>query len=199
MRIGLLLIPVLSAFAGWLANWMAVKLLFRPRQPRKILGITLQGVFPKHQRKVAEKLGRMAASQLFSFGTLEEKITDPGNLQKIMPHIEEHIDQFLRVKLAEQMPMISMFIGERTLNDMKRIFTAELETLFPIIMQQYLGTLRSELDLEKIIVEKLAGFPSDKLDDLLSQTLSRQLRYMGMIGAAVGFLIGLLQILVILR
>lgn len=197
MHIGLLLIPVLSAFAGWLANRMAVKLLFHPRQPRKILGITLQGVFPKHQRKIAEKLGRIAGSQLFSFDALEEKITDPGNLQKIMPHIEEHIDQFLRVKLAEQMPMISMFIGERTINDMKKVFTAELETLFPVIMQQYLGTLRSELDLEKIIVEKLAGFPSEKLDDLFSKTLSRQLRYMGMMGAAVGFLIGLLQILLI--
>ena len=40
-------IPFISAFIHWLTIRMALKLLFHPRQPKRILGFTLQGVFPK--------------------------------------------------------------------------------------------------------------------------------------------------------
>jgi len=36
---------------------VAIKMLFHPREPRKFLGITFQGIFPKRQQQFAEKLG----------------------------------------------------------------------------------------------------------------------------------------------
>ncbi|MES2005312.1 MAG: DUF445 family protein [Bacteroidota bacterium] len=196
MRYGLLLIPFISAFIGWFTNWIAIKMLFHPREPKRFLGITLHGIFPKRQKQFAEKLGKLVSEQLFSFSDIEERIINPENLKNIMPHIEEHIDHFLRVKLAEQMPVISMFIGDKTVGELKKVFTAELETLFPVIMQKYMGTLKEQLDLEKIVIEKVAGFSSDKLEDILNSIMSKEFRFVEIIGAVLGFLIGLLQILI---
>jgi hypothetical protein len=39
------------------------------------------------------------------------------------------------------MPMIGMFIGEKTINELKAVFITELESLFPVIMKSYLGNL----------------------------------------------------------
>lgn len=196
MSIGLLLIPIISAFIGWFTNWIAIKMLFHPREPRNILGIRFHGIFPKRQRQFAEKLGKLVSEQLLSFQDIEQKITHPDNLKKIMPHIETHIDQFLRVKLAEQMPVISMFIGDKTISELKSIFTAELETLFPVIMQKYMGSLQDQLDLEKIIVDKVSGFSSDKLEEILNAIMSKEFRFVEIIGGVLGFVIGLLQILI---
>lgn len=196
MSIGLLLIPIISAFIGWFTNWIAIKMLFHPREPRNILGIRFHGIFPKRQRQFAEKLGKLVSEQLLSFQDIEQKITHPDNLKKIMPHIETHIDQFLRVKLAEQMPVISMFIGDKTISELKTIFTAELETLFPVIMQKYMGSLQDQLDLEKIIVDKVSGFSSDKLEEILNAIMSKEFRFVEIIGGVLGFVIGLLQILI---
>ena len=66
------------------------------------------------KKSIAEETGRFAGSQLLSFDEIERRITDPKSLDKIMPVIEEHIDQFLRVKLGKEMPMISAFIGDKT-------------------------------------------------------------------------------------
>jgi len=195
MSYGLVLIPLISAFIGWFTNWIAIKMLFHPREPKKILGITLHGIFPKRQQQFAEKLGKLVSSELLSFSEIESRIIHPENLKKIMPLVEGHIDHFLRVKLAEQMPVISMFIGDKTINELKSVFIGELETLFPILMKNYMGTLQEQLDLEKIVTEKVSGFSSDKLEQILNSIMSKEFRFVEIIGGVLGFVIGLLQIL----
>lgn len=195
MSYGLVLIPLISAFIGWFTNWIAIKMLFHPREPKKILWFTLHGIFPKRQRQFAEKLGKLVSAELLSFSEIESRITHPENLKKIMPHVEGHIDQFLRVKLAEQMPVISMFIGDKTINELKSVFLAELETLFPVLMKNYMGTLQEQLDLEKIVIDKVTGFSSDKLEQILNSIMAKEFRFVEIIGGILGFVIGLLQIL----
>lgn len=191
-------IPFISAFIHWLTIWMALKLLFHPRRPRRVLGFTLQGVFPKKQRQIAESLGRIVGQQLFSFGDIEKTIADPENVKRILPLVEVHIDNFLRNKLKETMPMISMFIGEKTIVQLKGVFMAELEELFPVVMRSYVSHLREDLDLERIVVEKIAGFSNDRLEAMLNEFLTKEFRFVELIGAGLGFLIGLLQILLTL-
>ena len=187
-------IPFISAFIHWLTIWMALKLLFHPRQPKRIMGITLHGVFPKRQGQIAESLGRIVGQELLSFGDIEQAITHPENVRRILPLAEEHVDHFLRVKLKEAMPMVSMFVGEKTLGQLRTVFMTELEELFPVIMKNYVANLRHDLDLERIVVEKIAGFSADRLESLLNEFLTKEFRFVEIIGAALGFLIGILQI-----
>lgn len=196
MSYSLILIPLISAFIGWFTNWIAIKMLFHPREPRKILGITFQGIFPKRQQRFAEKLGKLVSEELLSFTDIEKKITSPKNIEQLMPVIEAHIDQFLRKKLADEMPIISMFIGENTIQQLKSIFMKELETLFPVIMQRYMGNLKQELDLERIVIEKVAGFSSDKLESILVAIMSKEFRFIEILGGVLGFIIGLLQVVI---
>jgi uncharacterized membrane protein YheB (UPF0754 family) len=191
-------IPFISAFIHWLTIWMALKLLFHPRHPKKILGFTLHGVFPKRQQQIAESLGRIVGQELLSFGDIEQTISHPDNVRRILPLAEEHIDNFLRVKLKEQMPMISMFIGDKTIGQLKAVFMKELEELFPVIMKNYVANLRHDLDLERIVVQKIASFSADRLETMLNEFLTKEFRFVEIIGAALGFIIGALQILLTL-
>ncbi len=187
-------IPFISAFIHWLTIWMALKLLFHPRKPRQILWFKLQGVFPKKQTQIAENLGRIVGQELLSFGDIEKTITNPDNIKKILPLAEEHIDNFLRNKLKKSMPVVGMFIGDKTITELKTVFMQELEELFPVIMKNYVSNIKNELDLERIVVEKIAGFSSDKLEEMLNQILTKEFRFVEVIGAALGFFIGVLQI-----
>lgn len=194
MSIWLLSIPFISAFIGWFTNWIAIKMLFHPKEPKKFLFITFQGVFPKRQRQFAEKLGKMVSTELISFKEIEEKIINPDNLKKLMPFVESKVDDFLRRKLSDAFPIISMFIGDSTINQLKTIFMAELEIIFPEMIASYMKNLESQLDLEKIVTEKVYGFSSDKMEAILVQIMSKEFKFIEVIGAVLGFLIGLLQI-----
>jgi uncharacterized membrane protein YheB (UPF0754 family) len=89
-----------------------------------------------------------------------------------------------------------MFIGDKTITQLKAVFISELEILFPTIMSNYMGNLQNELDLEQIITEKVSGFSSDKLEQILNTIMSKEFRFVEIIGAILGFVIGLVQVLI---
>ena len=171
-------------------------MLFHPREPKKILGITFHGIFPKRQKQFAEKLGKLVSTELISFNEIRDKITDPENLSKLMPYVETKIDDFLRRKLSEVFPIISMFIGDSTINQLKGVFMQELESMFPEMIHSYMRNLESQLDLEKIVTEKVYGFSSDKMEIILNQIMSKEFRFVEVIGGVLGLIIGILQVLI---
>ncbi|MEO7766164.1 MAG: DUF445 family protein [Ferruginibacter sp.] len=187
---------LLSAFTGWVTTWIAIKMLFHPREPIKFLGLTIQGIFPKNQRVIAQKLGQVVGRELLSFDEIESKVTSPDNLQKLRPDIEAHIDHFLRNKLIVVFPMLAMMMGEKTILQLKEAFLLELESLFPVLMKSYMNKLQGDLDLEKIVTEKVAGFSSGKLEDILNQITKKEFKFLEVIGGGFGLMIGLAQVLV---
>ena len=192
---GFFITLLLAAFTGWITTWIAIKMLFHPRKPIVILGLKIQGIFPKNQRLIAEKLGQMVSKELLSFDEIESKITNPENLQKLRPDIEAHIDNFMRNKIKDVFPMLGMLLGEKTIVQFKEAFLVELESLFPVLMKSYMNKLQHDLDLEKIVTEKVAGFSSEKLEDILNQITKKEFKFLEIIGGVFGFLIGLIQVL----
>lgn len=193
----LLLIPIISGFIGWITNWVAIKMLFHPQKPIRILGLTIQGIFPKRQAVFAAKMGKLVSTELLSFDEIKAVITRPENLQALMPQLELAIDRFLREKLTTVMPMISMFIGDKTIDKIKTVLVAEIQQLFPEMINGYVASMKDNLDLEKIVTEKVSGFSGEKLEAILYQVMSKEFRFVEILGGVLGFLIGLLQVLIV--
>lgn len=189
------LLPVISAFIGWFTNWIAIKMLFHPRNPVKILGFTVQGIFPKRQRQFAIKLGQMVAGELLHFDQITEKLKDPAQLETLKPSIEKHIDDFLHVRLKERIPMLAMFAGESTLSKIKTGLQEEIDLLLPEVIGQYTDSISRQIDIEQMVTEKVTAFSSDKLEQILVQIMNKELRFVEILGGVLGFLIGIVQVL----
>ena len=185
--------PFIAAFTGWFTTWIAIFMLFHPRKPINFLGIKIQGIFPKRQRQVAEKLGVMVASELIHFDEIAEQLKNPDMLSGLTPTIEKHLDNFLQVKLNEMMPVISMFVGTGTLDKIKEGMLEEIEILLPEIINQYTNSLSSKIDIEKMVTEKVSNFSSDKLEQILLSVMKKEFRFIELIGCVLGFVIGLIQ------
>lgn len=186
-------LPVLAAFGGWLSIRIVVFILFHPVLPVRMAGITWQGIIPAKQVQLAEAIGNIVAQQLISFPDIEAKMTHPDVLQKIMPAVETQIDHFLRVKLGQAMPMVGMFIGDKTIQQMKSIFMEELTIMFPALIGNYIHTLRSDIDAGKLVADKIATLAPTLLQQQLYTPAARQLHKLALAGIFIGFLTGLLQ------
>ena len=185
--------PFIAAFTGWFTTWIAIYMLFHPRKPINFLGITIQGIFPKRQKQVAAKLGSMVAQELIHFDEIALLLKDPQQLQNLTPTIEKHLDSFLHVKLKEKLPVISVFVGEGTLQKIKDGMLEEIELLLPEIITQYTDSLSKKVDIEKMVTEKVSNFSSDKLEEILLSVMKKEFRFSELIGAVLGFVIGLIQ------
>ncbi len=198
MNYSLILIPLLAAFTGWAVIRLIAKMLFRPLHPQKIAGYSWQGILPASKDQIADKIGKLAAAEFAPFAAIEQKISDPQNFEKVKPLIETHIDDFLRNKLKEQMPMIGMFIGDKTINSLKTVFIKEIETLFPQVMQQFAGNLKNELNLQEMIYSRINAFSPEQIESLIYKNMIKEIRIASWLGAAIGLLIGMLQLSILL-
>ena len=197
MSVFIWILPIISALIGWFINQLVIYSLFQPHASKRIFGIGFHGIIPKYRMIIADKLGSYVSEKLFSFDELEQKIINPENITKIMPFIEERIDEFLKVKLTKEMPVLSMFIGSKTINSLKKTFMEELTTLFPVIMKNYAGNLKSEFDIKKIIKEKILTIDMRKTEHLFYVTGEKQIRNFKIVGAVSGFLIGSIQLILL--
>ena len=191
-------LPFISAFIGWFTNWIAIKMLFHPRLEKNILGFKLQGIFPKRQAQFAEKLGQLVSKELISFDDIASKINSPQTLEKLLPTIELHVNQFIDVKLKEEIPLLSMFITGNTLDNIKKGIVKEFESMFPTLVGNMTNNISNDVNIEKIVTEKVQAFSSDKLEEILMAIMSKEFKFVEIIGAVLGFIIGLLQVLLTL-
>ena len=190
-----LVIPLVSAFTGWIISRILISILFYPAKPIRLFGFTWSGMFSGSHSLIYKKLESLTKQHLFSPDEILQFALSPETFQKILPTIETHIDHFLKVTLKEKMPMVGSLIGERTTSQMKTIFMDELEVLFPVIIKDYSTHLLSDPGITRKIREKLNTIPAAHMKVLVFRLFSNELRIIQWIGVIAGLLIGVIQLL----
>jgi len=187
-------LPFIAAIVGWFTNFLAVKMLFYPKEPWDFKLFKIQGIFPKNQRQVAEKIGKMVAEELLSSDDIRDKMHNPENLLSINQIVEAKIDYFLNVKFPRQYPITGLLFTDKRKAKMKIQLMEEVETSVPQVIDHYMENLEERFNVEQIIQERVALLPAEKLEGLIMKLLKKEFKFIEYIGAVVGFIIGLLQV-----
>ena len=190
-------LPILAAITGWVTNYLAIKMLFHPKQKVKVLFLTIQGIFPKRQDLLAERLGKIVASELFSFNDIKERFTSTSTAAEINKVLDEKLEDFLDSKLKTMMPMLAMFLNSDAKARIKDTLHLEFQNILPDILNKYSEKLERDIDIEKIVSQKVAAFSSDKLEQILYSIMKKEFKFIEILGGVLGFLIGLIQLLLI--
>lgn len=193
----LILIPLISGLVGYLTNWIAVKMLFRPKEKVNLGLFSIQGVFPANQQNVAEKIGSMVATELLSSADIKERMTHADNITAIRNLVEDKIDEYLNVTFTRNYPIISKLFGQKRRDKFKLELANEVERMAPDVVGKFVEDIEHKLNVKDIISKKVAELPPDKLEEMLNKILKKEFEYIEYIGGVIGFVIGLLQILLI--
>jgi uncharacterized membrane protein YheB (UPF0754 family) len=189
------LTPFVGAFIGWLTNYVAIKMLFRPREPWRFLGLSLQGVMPKRQRDLALKIGEVVEEELLK----SEDILQAINTEELRAHlavvIETRIDRFLREKLFRGEFLYEKILAREAVQRVKRALITELVNLFPLEVEAAIKQLVEKVDIRKIVAMRVEQFDFERLEKLVYRVASTELNWVVYLGGVLGFIIGLLQVL----
>ena len=191
------LLPILAALIGWITNYLAIKMLFHPHQPKKILGLTFQGVFPKRQAQIAEKLGDLVANELFSMKDVAQKIEDLSTQPDALEEVGKRIEKTIRGKLISAFPMLSMFLSDEMIEKVTNLFKGELEDFLRVSAQGLAVKMEESVDIQALVKEKVQAFSSNKIEELLLGFMEQEFRFIEKIGAVLGFLIGCIQVFLV--
>ena len=187
-------LPVIAALIGWMTNFLAVKMLFHPKEPKNIFGLTLHGVFPKRQSALAEKLGHLVSEELFSASDVSAKIKDFATSEEAMEEVGKRIEATIRNKLVQTFPMLAMFLSDEMVEKVTGLFKNELKDFLSETSQGLGEKLEQNLNVQVMVQERVNAFSSEKLERLLNDLMKKEFRFIELVGAVLGFLIGCVQL-----
>lgn len=190
-------LPFIAAITGWVTNYLAIKMLFHPKKKINFYFFSVQGIFPKRQDVLAERLGKIVSTELFSFKDIKDRFTSTSTAKEINIVLDEKLEDFMDKKLKTAMPMLAMFLNSETKAKIKNTLHEEFQNILPDILNKYSDKLENDIDIEKIVYEKVAAFSSEKLEDILFSIMKKEFKFIEILGGVLGFLIGIIQLLII--
>ena len=193
----LYLLPFIAAAIGWFTNWVAVKMLFHPKEPRKVGPFTVQGIFPKRQLTIAQKIGKLVADELLTVEDLKEKVNNPESMALIIEAVEARMDHFLEFKMGEKFPLVALLTSRKMKMSIRGEMLKEVHKQMPIMLDDYITKFTEVVRVEDMIAEKFAGLSTEKLEGVMNDILEKEFRFIELIGAVLGFVVGIVQVLLV--
>lgn len=185
--------PFICALIGWLTNYLAIKMLFHPRKPFRILSWSLQGIFPKRQKELALSLGNLVENELISHEDIQKVVNNPEFINSFNNTLNDYFRDFLTRKLASLSPVVGMFLSGDVLESVKKLLARETRKHLPEILESISVQLENSLDFKEVIRTKVEQFSMDKLEQILFGIMKKEFRFIEVMGAVLGFVIGIFQ------
>lgn len=189
--IRLIAVPIIAAATGYLTNYIAVRMLFRPQAERRWLGFRIQGLVPKRRPQIARKIGETVEQHLISHDDIKAALDHPDVNERIRKIVDARLDG-LEEKLQGLHPMAGMFLKGEIMIKARAIIADEVTRAVPPITESIVDHLEEKLDFKQLVTEKIEGFDLGRFEEIVLTIASRELRAIEILGGVLGFAIGLM-------
>jgi uncharacterized membrane protein YheB (UPF0754 family) len=115
----LILMILIGTFIGWVTNYIAIKLLFRPYNEINILGFKIQGVIPKRRSEIALNIGQTVNTQLISIKDITNTINSMELEVEIDKIVGDIVDKKIKGDFLSKNPMLKMFVSDSVIDKIK--------------------------------------------------------------------------------
>jgi uncharacterized membrane protein YheB (UPF0754 family) len=192
--------PLFGGFTGWFTDWLALKMIFEPKEPRRYFGLVQwQGLFLKRRREVAADYGALIAREIITpRNILESVLTGPlaDNLYSlVLRHVQKAVDD----QAGMARPLIAFAVGGARYQEMKQATARKLMDRLPEAMRHVEAYAADAMDLRNTLVAKMQQLTPEEFEGLLRPAFQQDEWILIAVGAALGFLVGELQVFVMLR
>lgn len=188
-------VPLIGAFIGWITNFIAIKMLFHPRRPVKVLFLTFQGIFPKNKPRIANKLGTVVQRDLINFSDIKDRLKDPDALSNFKEEIALKIDDAIRDRIDKN-PILKNIVPDQFIQNIHKAIVKEIELNLPEVIESSITKIEQKLDIQELVRNKVSNFSDEKLENILMDITSREFKFIEIIGGVLGLLIGILQLII---
>lgn len=185
--------PALGAVIGYITNDIAIRMLFRPRKAKYIMGVHVPftpGIIPKEKDRIAQAIGNTISENLMNKDVLEKTLLSDEMLEKVRDavntffnsqiHNEETLEQFA-----------AHFLTEQEINDMRSSTCDEVAKLITSklrdksightiaraatehVVEKTRDSLAGKIKADRL-VEIIAAPIQDKMAQHINQVLAEQ-------------------------
>ncbi|WP_026896222.1 DUF445 domain-containing protein [Clostridiisalibacter paucivorans] len=191
------ILAAIGSMIGWITNIIAIKLIFRPLYPVTIplFNISFQGLIPKRKNEIAKSIGEVVEEELLSVNEILDKMIDESDISYIKNSIKTKIGLIVKDKLPQFLPAT---VKNMILNYIDDIVETEGESILKQFIEDMVDKASERVSLSKMVEDKINSYDMEKIEEIIINIAKKELKHIEILGAILGFVIGIFQGIIIL-
>lgn len=193
-----IMMPLFGLFTGWFTDWLALKMIFHPRLPKRYFGLfEWQGLFLKRRGEVAEAYCELIAAEIITPRNVIEAVLRGPMADKVLALVQRKVDEELSRRTSIAKPLVVLAFGGRRYQELKQRISELLMTKLPETMGYVEDYAADAMDIRNTLVAKMKELDAEEFEELLRPAFREEEWILIATGAALGFVVGEAQVLVL--
>lgn len=187
------LLPLGGLIIGYATNWLALKLIFHPIEPRRIGFWVVQGIFLKRQKEVAAEYAKIVATDILNPRNIYENLLYGKQSDRFESIIHTFIIKAVEQTYDRSHELIKAITSEKRLAIAKNIAISGVLEDLRLTLHQLYGYTEEALNMENTLRDRMGSLPPRKFQSFLRPVFQEDEFKLILVGAVLGFFAGLLQ------
>ena len=126
--------PIFGAIVGTATNYVALKVIFSPIEPKKFCGYTFHGIFLRRQAEVSETFARVVCIDILHIKAIWNAIFNGSRSKNFTAMLRAHTLVFTDKLMSEIEPLAVAAIGSRQFLQMKESIAMKVTRKIPDVI-----------------------------------------------------------------
>lgn len=187
--------PVFGLFTGWFTDWLALKMVFNPKYPKRYFGVfEWQGLFLKRRAEVSAEYGRLIAKEIVTPHNIIDAILRGPLSDHLFNLVQKQVQKAVDDQSGFAKPFVVFAVGSGEYQQMKRLVAVEIMKRLPDTLKHVETYAADAMDLENTLASKMTELSIEEFENLLHPAFEQDEWILIAVGAALGFFVGELQV-----
>jgi uncharacterized membrane protein YheB (UPF0754 family) len=192
--------PVFGLFTGWFTDWLALKMIFEPKEPVRYLGVfEWQGLFIKRRAEVAAQYGELIAQEILTPRNIMDAVLRGPLSDRLFGMVQKQVRRVVDEQAGLAKPLVVFAVGTARYQEMKEVVARKVMERLPDTMRHIEKYAGDAMDIRNTLVSKMQQLTNDEFEGILRPAFRQDEWKLITVGAALGFLVGELQVHIMLH
>jgi uncharacterized membrane protein YheB (UPF0754 family) len=188
-------LPAAGFLVGYITNWLALHLIFEPREPKQIGPFRIQGVFIKRQREVATSFADVIAGKVLNAENMMQHLNDGSNRQRVLNILENQVEESMQV--YERDAMVGMLVSKDKLEEAKADLLDRVRSADMTDSRQIKTFADQSHHIHAQLEENLGALDANEFSGILRPVFQKDEWKLILAGGVIGTGIGALQVVLL--
>ncbi|MGB5193682.1 MAG: hypothetical protein WBN70_11925 [Polyangiales bacterium] len=189
------ILPAAGFGVGYVTNWIAIKLVFAPREPVRVGPITVQGLFHKRQPEVAEAFGRIVATRVLNADNIVRTVMEGDGAARMNEIVEHRVGEL--ITKYEAHPMAKLVVPEEQRPALRAEVLERIKTEWPKPGGFFHTFAGESVDLNGELERRMKALDRESYEGVLRPAFQQDEWKLIAAGAILGTVAGVLQLVYI--
>jgi uncharacterized membrane protein YheB (UPF0754 family) len=191
-------IPIFGLLIGLVSDWLALQMLFEPKERKRYLGIfPWHGMAFAYRNHFVTEYGRLAGERIFTPKLLMGALLDGPLSDRLFALVHQEIEAAIDAELGRVEPLVPLAVGSPRYRELRRIVVTRAQQSLPEAAERLEPYTAEAMDVQNTLIHTLSQLTNDELEALLRPVFKDDEWLVVAVGGGLGFAVGELQVFIL--